>query len=116
MEQAQRLREQGIPEELIKQLLGLGLDDPSGLAKQYDQSAYLRRAATSGDYAKSGAGVIAQGIAGALAGKADKNYAGAIRKYQGNAVGARESWFRERYPRPSPQITPVPQQDEVYYP
>lgn len=105
-EQAQKLREQGIPEELIKQLLSLGGDDPSHLAKQYEQGSFLRRAATSGDYAKTGAGALAQGIAGYMVGKKDKEYADAVRGYQGKATNIRSKWFAERYPR---QITPLPQ-------
>jgi hypothetical protein len=117
-EQAQKLREQGIPEELIAQLLNLGSHDPSGLTKQYDQSAYLRRAATSGEFAKTGLGVLAQGIAGALAGKADKDYGAAVRNYQGKAADARGSWFRAKYPK-TPQITSVPKipdPEDQYYP
>jgi hypothetical protein len=110
-EQADALRAQGIPEEVIQQLLGLAEHDPSGLARQYDQSAFLRRAATSGDYAKSAPGVVAQGLAGLLVNRSDKDYSEALRNYQGKATKARRSFFDTRYPRK--QITGLPD-EEVY--
>lgn len=101
LEQAAALRAQGLPEELIQQLLGLNLHDPSGLAKQYEQSAYLRRAATSGDFAKSGAGVVAQGLAGFLSAKADKDYSAALRNYQGRSTDAKDAWWKAKYGTPA---------------
>jgi len=110
-EQADALRAQGIPEELIQQLLSLSSADPSGLARQYDQSAFVRRAATSGDYAKSAPGVVAQGLAGLLVNRSDKNYAEGLRNYNTQASGARKAWFGAKYPRR--QISTLPD-DEVY--
>ena len=111
-EQADALRAQGIPEEVIEQLLGLASHDPTGLAKQYEQSAYLRRAATSGDYAKSLPGVAAQGLAGLLVNRSDQNYSEALRNYRGKSQAARTSWFNQKYPRK--QITTLPQEEDPY--
>ena len=99
LDQQEMLRAQGIPEEVISQLLGLASKDPSGMGKQYEQSAYLRRAAPSGDYAKSGAGAIAQGLAGLMVGQADKAYGAKVKGYEADASKARSDWFNTKYPR-----------------
>jgi len=95
--QAQQLRAQGIPPELIRQILGMGEADPSALSKQYDQSAYVRRAATSPDYAKTGAGVIAQGLAGYMAGKANKDFSQAFKDYLKKGTQGKQAWWDEMY-------------------
>lgn len=101
--QAEQMRQQGIPEELIKQIFLIGRQDPTGLSRQYDAGAFLRRAATSGDFAKSAPGVVAQGMAGAMVGMKDKEYAKAMREFNNLSVDARQAWFdqyRRRGGRP----------------
>lgn len=99
VDQADQLRRAGVPEELIQQILGMADNDPTGLAKMYDQSAYLRRGALAGDTAKNIGGVLAQGLMGYQASKVDKDYAEGLRNFRkGNRAG-REAWFRHRYPQ-----------------
>lgn len=108
LEQEELLRRQGVPEEVIKQLLGLAAQDPTMLGKQYEQGAYLRRFAT-GDSAKTGMGALAQTIAGGMAGRQDKDYKDLVKAYQANSMGARDAWYRAKYPQPK-SVTNVPQQ------
>jgi hypothetical protein len=92
------LRKQGIPEALIDQILALSLNDPSGLNKQYDMSAYIRRGAFTPQQTTSVPGAIAQGLAGGIAGHIDKNYAKAIRDYEGSNVRGRKSLLGAMFP------------------
>lgn len=91
-EKKQALRQQGIPEDLIAQILGMANNDPSGLNKQYDMSAYLRRGAF-GEQSKSLPGAIAQGIMGGMAGKMDKDYSTELRRMRKDNIAGRGAWF-----------------------
>jgi len=101
-----KLQYPGISNELVQQILSLHEGDPSHYAKQYEQGAYLRRFAT-GDSAHTGAGAIAQTIAGALSAKKDKEYADLLRGYQGKVTKARKNWWESRYPE---SVTGMPEQ------
>lgn len=121
-DEAVKLRAQGVPEELIRQLIGLGTLDPTALSRQYDAAAWLRRSATSGDFAKTLPGAIAQGMMGGMVGKKDKEYAKALRDYQTEQVSARKNWLATKYPKPAetgqvtglPAVTGLPPEDEEY--
>lgn len=105
------LQAQGIPDEIIDQLLNLGLQDPTGLGKQYDMSAYLRKGALASDSSKGLAGVLAQGLMGAGAAKSDRTYSDLLRGRNQATVDARRGYFNQRFPKkPSGQITDQPYQ------
>lgn len=108
-EQAQQLRNAGIPEEVIAQILSMGENDITGLGKQYEQSAFLRKGALSRD-AKGPYGVAANILMGMGARRADDDYAKALRNYNRNAVTGRRVWFNQKYPR---QVTDTPAPNNV---
>jgi hypothetical protein len=75
----EQLRANGATEEQIQSILR----DPTNLAalgKMYDQSAYLRKAATAADSSKGIFGAVAQGLGGYMANQKDKEFMGAIDK------------------------------------
>lgn len=83
-----------ISDDLVRQILSLSAGDPSHYAKQYEQGEYLRKMATQGDV-KTAPGAIAQTLAGFTVARRNKEYANAIREYQGNVVKAKKNWFDE---------------------
>lgn len=92
-EQKQKLRDSGLSEDLINQILGMAANDPSGLNKMYEMSAYLRKGAFSPPANQSIPGAIAQGLMGGVAGMQDKGYGQAVRDYQAKGISGRRAWF-----------------------
>jgi hypothetical protein len=97
-DQKQKLRESGLSEDLINQILGMSSNDPANLSKMYEMSAYLRRGAFSPPANQSIPGAIAQGLMGGVAGMQDKRYADAVRNYEKQGMAGRRAWF-ERFRR-----------------
>jgi hypothetical protein len=69
----EQLKASGATEDDIKSILSEG-GSPAALGRMYDQSAYLRKAATAPDSSRNAFGAIAQGLAGYGAGKADTRF------------------------------------------
>lgn len=85
----EQLRASGATEEQIQSIL----KDPTNLAalgKMYDQSAYLRKAATAADSSKNVFGAVAQGLAGYMASEKDKDFMGSTKE------GAQADYIRRR--------------------
>jgi hypothetical protein len=92
-EQKRKLRESGLSEALINQVLGMSMNDPAGLNKQYDMSAYLRRGAFTQQPNQSVLGAVAQGLMGGVAGAQDKKYGTAVRNYNRSNIAGRRAWL-----------------------
>lgn len=83
-EELQRLlRSQGIDDATIETIIGTDTAESAhALGKMYDQSAYLRKAATAGDTSKNVFGAAAQGLAGYMTGQKDNEYKDIMKQRQ----------------------------------